>query len=165
MPPPTTESLQGKLLDLLAGIDFGRRYYAYYERCRGRGKMPAYGREDLEAALATVPLGFTYQRREDFFRHQEVAGPGLTLALNVAFPASTAELILDVRTPTARLGDPYKLLAREIERRRDPAFSFSPPYPDLPFSNADELREVIAFGVGLYAEAREAILAAGDWGA
>ena len=161
MPDPYHE----RLIDLLAGIDFGRRYYAFYERARSRGKLPGYTREDLEAALATVPLGFTYHRREDFFRHAETLDGGLTLALNVAFPASQAEYILDFRTPAGRHGAPYKRLAREVERRRDSTFTFDPPYPDLPYSTLEELREVVAFGTELYVEAREEILAAATSGA
>ena len=44
------------------------------------------------------------------------------------------------RTPAGRHGAPYKRLAREVERRRDPTFTFDPPYPDLPYSTLEELR-------------------------
>jgi hypothetical protein len=161
MPDPYHE----RLIDLLAGIDFGRRYYASYERGRNRTRWTDYTQDDLQAALATVPLDFTYHRREDFFRHAETLGAGLALALNVAFPASQAEYILDFRTPAGRHGAPYKRLAREVERRRDPTFTFDPPSPDLPFSSPDELREVVAFGTELYVEIREQILAAAANGA
>ena len=83
----------------------------------------------------------------------------------MAFPASQAEYILDFRTPAGRHGAPYKRLAREVERRRDPTFTFDPPFPDLPFSSLDELREVVTFGTGLYVETREEILAAAASGA
>jgi hypothetical protein len=160
-----TTTQQARLIDCLAGIDFGRRYYDFYERCRGRAKWTGYTREDVKAALATVPLPFTYHRREDFFRYAEpYPERGLTVALNVAFPASTAELILDLQTPSERLGDPFKMLARLVERRRDPSFTFSPPYPDLPFSDPDQLRQAIAFGVALFRDAAQAIVADDGWG-
>lgn len=157
------DSHEERLLQLLAGIDFGRRYYAYYESARARGKLAGYTDEDLQEALSATPLSFTYNRRERFYRHAEPPTGGLTVALNVAFRASAAEFILDLRTPAGRYGGPFKGLANRLERRRDPAFAPSPPYPDLPFSTAAELRDVLAFGTGLYVEAREAILGGGDW--
>jgi hypothetical protein len=155
---------RARLVELLAGIDFGARYYAYYEQCRTRGPAtpPNLTRDDQEAALAAGPLAFTYRARERFFDHAERHGK-LEVGLNVFFAASTAEFILKLRTIHGHVGAPFPLLARRAEQLRDPDFSYSPAAPKLPYSNRDELIDVVQFGIALYQDARRVILDHADW--
>ena len=158
---------RARLVELLAGIDFGARYYAFYELCRARTPAtppPNPPRDELEAVLADGPLAFRYRAGERFFDHAERQGK-LEVGLNVFFAASTAEFILKLRTSYGHVGGPFPLLARRAEQLRDPDFSYSPAAPKLPFSNRDELRDVVGFGIALYQDARRAILDHADWDA
>lgn len=153
------ETLEGKLLELLAKIDLAKRYYGYYESHRDREEkeMPGAGSEDFKAALATTPLDFKHSKKENFFSHTERHG-SCTLIFNVAFRYSAVEFILSVKTKHGVIGGPYASLAYDVGQLRDPNFSPDPVYPKLPFSNADELREVVQFGVSLFEEVKPLIL-------
>ena len=154
------ETATTQLLDFLESIGFARRYYAYYERVRGRGRAAVVSSEMLEGALAATGLDFKYRAREKFYQYREERG-GIEVGLNVAFPSSLVEFILVCKTGAGHIGAPYTQLARDIMVRADPNFTFSPPSPKLPFSNEQELREALAFGVGLFQETKEVLLERG----
>src|ERR1051326_3216949 len=153
------EATQKKLLELLMNIDFDKKYFEYYDSHseREQNKMSGAGNKDYKAALATTPLDFKYSSREKFFSHTEKES-SCTFILNEAFRYSTAELIFYVETKQGSVGGPVPKLAREAGQLRDPNFSPSPTSPKLPFSNADELREVVQFGVSLFEDAKRVIL-------
>ena len=156
------EALDAKLVELLAGIDFAGRYYAYYAAVRQRARMPDVSQQELVEALAATSLDFKYNKKEKFFAHQEQTATCL-VGLNIGFPISSAEFILNVKAAPGWLGGPYSVLARRIERLRDPDFEHDPYYPTLPFGNRDELRETVNFGVGLWQEAKQVIAAYPGW--
>jgi hypothetical protein len=151
-----------KLVELLAGIDFGKRYYAFYEQARQVGRMPGLTREDVQAVISGARLTFKYNKREDFFDHNE-RHDRLEVGLNVAVAYSTVELIFKLKTEVGHVGGPFPLLARQVERLSDPNFSYTPGSPKLPFSNLDELQAAVDFGVGLYEDARRTVLAYNGW--
>jgi hypothetical protein len=157
------EALSTKLLERLRKIDFDRRYFDYYRVHADReNSTMRTTRADLEAVLSDTPLNFKYYTKENFFQHKE-RHPRCELVLNIAFPYSTAEFILHVRTNCGPAGGPYPLLARQVATMRDPDFVASPRSPKLPFSNAIELKEVVQFGLSLFEDAKRAILPCEDW--
>src|SRR5262245_13817096 len=134
------DSIATQLIDVLAGIEFDRRYYAYYDARRDRMRRSWVGvrRQDFEAALATTSLDFKYFKKGSFFSHEQ-RHKRCTIVLNIAFSSSNVELILHVKTERGHAGDPFPGLANDVGQRRDPNFSHTPPYPRLPFSNREEL--------------------------
>ena len=156
----SSEELSTTLLDLLRGIDFGRRYFAFYEALPKHRAGSGYkvGRKELGAALAETGLDFRYFAGEKFFQHVE-HHPRCDIMLHVRFRYSQAEFMLYVKAGSAIAGGPYPRLALLVVQTNDPDFSPDPPYPKLPFSDEAGLREVVRFGVSLFAEARDAILA------
>lgn len=156
----SSEELSASLIDLLRGMDFGRRYFDFYEALPKRrdGSGHKAGRKELEAALAETGVDFRYFAGEKFFQHLE-HHPHCDLTLNAASPYSQAEFILYVETGSAGAGGPYPRLARLVVQAADPDFAPDPPSPKLPFSDEAGLREVVRFGVSLFEEARDAILA------
>src|SRR5262245_14471198 len=160
------ESPSAKLIELLAGIDFDKRYYAYYEAHKDRENQSMTGatRETFEAALSPTQLNFKHSKKENFFSYEE-RHVHCTVGLNVAFPYSTVELILFVKTRNGYVGGPFPKLAREVGQLRDPNFAPSPPSPKLPFSSRSELEEAVRFGVSLFEDAKRAILTYDEWDA
>ncbi|HEU0087903.1 MAG TPA: hypothetical protein VFQ77_09655 [Pseudonocardiaceae bacterium] len=152
------ESLSSKLIELLAQIGFGRRYFEYYaehSKRQGRGEHNV-DRKTLEVILAETGLGFKYFAKEKFFRHVEKC-QGYDLMLHAAFPYSAAEFLLYVKGDWGVVGGPWSELARQVMQASDPDFNPSPASPKLPFSNEAELREVVQFGITLFGEARDVI--------
>ncbi|HAG83791.1 MAG TPA: hypothetical protein DCL61_22245 [Cyanobacteria bacterium UBA12227] len=154
--------LSSKFYELLAGINFEKRYYEYYENCRGREKMAGYNRQDCEAVLASTSLEFKYYKKENFFSHKQVYKKN-EFILNVAFPYSTVELIFSVKAKDEVIGGPFSLLARQVAQLREPNFEYSPPYPKIRFSNLDELQEAVKFGISLFEDVKQVILSDNDW--
>ncbi len=153
----TQRQLQAELVARLAGIDFARRYYELYERHPHDGQRPALGQADYQAAIDRLPMEFTYHRRERFFGtvewHGETAG-----GLNIAFSETRVELILTVQVGGVRFGGPFPLLARQVARLDNPAFTYEPRSPKLPFGDEAGLHEAVDSGAALYENARRAIL-------
>lgn len=156
------ERLSSKLPELMLKIYFDKKYYEYYENCKNREKMTGCKREVFEAALSASYLKFKYYKKEDFFSYKEMHQK-CEYILNIAFPYSTVELILSIKTKNGVIGGPFSKLAREVAQMRDPSFEYSPPYPKIPFSNIDELQEVVKFGVLLFEDAKQVILSYDDW--
>jgi hypothetical protein len=159
------EPLYAELLDVLEAIDFDRSYYGFYESIRDRSQKRWEGarREDFEAVLSRTGLEFSYDKKERFFAYREKRD-SMTLGLNVAFRYGEAEFILVARIDGEEIGGPFPMLAYHIGRRRDPSFQPSPSRPRLPFSDRENLEDVVRFGVELYGRARDAMLAR-DWSA
>jgi hypothetical protein len=156
----SSEELSVTLIDLLRGMDFGRRYFDFYEALPKRrdGSGHKAGRKELGAALAETGLDFRYFAGEKFFQHVE-HHPRCDIMLHVRFRYSQAEFMLYVKAGSAIAGCPYPRLARLVVQATDPDFAPDPPSPKLPFSDEAGLREVVRFGVSLFEEARDTILA------
>jgi hypothetical protein len=152
------------LVDLLAKIDFDRRYYSFHEAHRDRARTPMKdaGREQFEAALKAAGVDATYHRKEQFFRHEEVH-EGRTVGLMVSFTHSRLELGVDMTTEQFEVGGLFHALALDIAQRRDPSFMPSPRHPRLPFSGATDLQEAVDYSVALFKDARDAMLAFDGW--
>lgn len=155
------KQLQAKLIEILAGIGFSTRYYAFCDLRKGV-KGGAWGPEAYEAALGTTGLEFKYDKRERFYGHQESVGT-CQLILNAAFRDGVLELVLAIRTPSGTVGGPFHLLALQSALSKDGDFVHTPPYPRIPFGSREELDEAVRFGFELYREARDLILKE-DWG-
>jgi len=151
-----------KLIDLLSGIEFARRYYDFEKTSRERAGNWGMGRKDFEAALAATSLSFVYEAKERFFKHEQ-AHEHCAISLGVAFSASTIEMILYVKTKHGYIGGPFPLLARQVAQLRDPNFVYAPPFPKLTFSNVDGLHRAIQFGVSLFRDAKRSILSYTGW--
>jgi hypothetical protein len=157
----SSEELSATLIDVLRGIDFGRRYFAFYEALPKDESGYDPGRKELGAALAETGLDFRYLAGEKFFQHVE-HHPRCDIMLHVRFRYSQAEFMLYVKAGSAIAGGPYPRLALLVVQATDPDFAPDPPYPKLPFSDEAGLREVVRFGVSLFVEARDAVLAYGE---
>jgi hypothetical protein len=155
----TQRQLQAELVTRLAGIDFARRYYEFYERHPLGGQRPALGQAGYQAAIDRLPMEFTYHRRERFFGTVEWHGE-TAVGLNVAFSESRVELILTVQVGGVRFGGPFPLLARQVAQLDNPAFAYEPRSPKLPFRDEAGLHEAVEFGAALFEDARRAILGA-----
>jgi hypothetical protein len=152
------------LSHVLRGIEFDRRYHGCFAEIRHRESAEqGFDRGDIEAALAGSPLTFTYNEGERFFGHLE-RREGYDVGLNLACSWSSLELILVLRTARGHIGGPFPMLALDVARDRDPAFTLDPPYPHLPFHTHEQLREVVDVGLELYADVRQAIVDRGHWG-
>jgi hypothetical protein len=149
--------LRGELVRRLATVDFAGRYYAWYEQSPPPGDPPRLGQAAYEAALAELPLDFTYDRRERFFGASE-RFPGAETGLNVAFGPGRAELILKVTVAGERVGAPFTLLARQVAQLADPDFSYTPRAPKLYFADEAGLRATLRVAIGLYEDARRVVL-------
>jgi hypothetical protein len=153
---PANDEMQKELLEVIGQRcpDLGARYYAFAE---ARAKRPEskLGKQDFAAALAETGLGFDYDRRESFFVHDDTSGD-IRLRFGVTFRHSEAELLFSLTTPRGLAGDPVHGLAYDLEAKR--GLAHKPPYPCLPFSNREELREVAVFAVAIFKELRELVL-------
>lgn len=156
------EGVATQLIEVLSGIEFDRRYYAYYDANSDRLRRNWVGvrRQDFEAALAAPSLDFKYFKKGSFFSHEQ-QHEHCTIGLNIAFSSSTVELILSVKTERGYAGGPFPVLAKEVGQSRDPNFSPTPPYPRLPFSNREELLEAVQYGIALFLDSKRAILSSG----
>lgn len=159
---PLNEVFQERFVQSLAGIGFAERYYGYHEKTRDRPAMqPCPHHEHVEAKLASTPFTFRYFKNERFFQHQETC-TGHDFVLNVAaLQHSYVELIFYDRT--CAIGGTFHGLAEATRQLVDPSFQYDPPYPRLPFSNLDEMKECVTFGIALYEEMKGIILVHPDW--
>ncbi|MCU0491398.1 MAG: hypothetical protein MUD01_07415 [Chloroflexaceae bacterium] len=156
------QSLTQELIQLLTDRNFADRYYRYYEQCRGRGEMKDYTPEKAMEVLATSGLDVSYDRREKFFTYREKHDSRI-IGVNVSYNHSMAELILTLQLGEHKLGGPFPMLARQTALLRDPAFTYEPRSPKLPFSNQQELNEVTRWGVDMFLEIKQAIQASPLW--
>ncbi|MCA9953103.1 MAG: hypothetical protein KC434_00170 [Anaerolineales bacterium] len=158
------EELEEKLIDLLAEIDFDKRYYEFYQSMvESEDSDTSLTRADFEATLVQTTLDFNYHKKENFFQHKQ-SHPNADMALHIAFPyRSMAEFILTVNTAAGPIGGPFPQLARQVGLRRDPDFSPSPRSPKLPFADEYELEKVIKFGIDLFEHAKTSILSYDGW--
>jgi len=157
-------SLSKKLVELLAQIDFGRRYFDLYaESSEREGAADCHvDRKDIDAALDDAGLEFKYLAKEQFFRHVDKQD-GYDLLLHAAFPYCTAEFGLYVKGAWGAVGGPWPKLARQVVQLSRPDFNPSPASPKLPFSDAAGLREAVRFATTLYGEARDVITSFDGW--
>ena len=146
-----------KLIVLLHGIDFGRRYYAFCDEHKGKSPDRAIARADYEQALAATGLSFSFDAREKFFGHRETAGE-LKLTLNVLIGHGDLELVLAIESPRGKTGGTFHGLAYQVQLLDQPEFQHSPKYPRIPFHSSQELQAAAQFAVGLYQQARALII-------
>ena len=153
-----TDDLDSKLLNLLVKMDFTKRYYDYYEshRKREENELPNANNEAFDEALRSSSLNFEFKKKENFFSHTESSGK-CSITFNIAFRHSAAEFILAVKIGQTVVGGSFQELAYDAGQARDPDFEPEPPYPTLPFSTADELRDVLQFGISLFQESKRLI--------
>src|SRR6185437_918518 len=152
-----SNELSTKLVEVLRRIDFDERYYSFYEKIRNRTTPSGLSKLDWEKAISETSLVFRYNSKERFFAAEKQFGP-CTIVFNIGFRHDEVELALGVRTPNGWAGGPFTVLANSIGLSRDPNFSPMPPYPTLPFSNAEQLREIIRFAMTLYGDAERAVV-------
>jgi hypothetical protein len=155
------EKRRQEFVRLLSNIEFGRRYYEFWDRCVPSGNGSELTQQDLATALAETGFAFTYHKQDRFFAYEDPAG-GLDIGLHVAFRHAQAEFIIGFDTPYGGVGGPFHSLAAKSEGVRRRGWEHDPLYPRLPFATRENLRAVLAFGVGLYEEVRILILAH-DW--
>lgn len=149
-----------RLFELLHRLDFPRRWYDL--SCATRvgtpaGNLPA---AEQDAALATTGRVFRFNRRERFYATREAVAAG-ELGVNLVLRHGVAEFVLVVRVPAGHIGGPFPRLMREADRRFGPVLPESPAYPQPWYQGGAELRQVLAQGIGLYAEVAAAVLASG----
>lgn len=155
-----TNRLFAELVSALRKIDFDKRYYAFYEKIRNHTTRSGLSKRDWEGALATTGMTFRYQAKERFFVSEKRLGK-CTAAFIVAFRHDEVELILDLKTAEARSGGPFSLLANSVGENRDPNFSPEPAFPTFPFSNREQLGEIVGFAMALYGDVERALLSSG----
>ncbi len=155
------EDLGEKLLALLAEMDFPQKYYRFYEDCarhaEGSGSL-----DTFVEAVRSVPFKFRYVKKDKFFEHAADSPVG-EFVLKVAFYYSAVELLFHVRTPDGTVGGPFPKLAREAAQVRDPAFTYTPASPKLPFDDAAQTRAIVEWGIARFEEIKAAVLADESW--
>lgn len=155
------EELGGRLLGLLVGIGFPQRYYRFYEDCARHAEGS--GTPDVFVeAVAGIPFDFRYVKKDKFFEHVENSPAG-ELVFKAAFVHSAVEFLFHVRTPQGAVGGPFPKLAREAAQARDPAFSYSPASPKLPFGDVAQAQAIVEWGIARFAEIKAAVLADEGW--
>jgi hypothetical protein len=145
------------LVVALREVNFDERYYGFYEQIRNRTTPSGLSKRDWDKALAETGLTFRYDAKERFYSTEKQFG-NCIIKLIVAFRHDRVELILDVKTPNGRNGGPFAALANSVGLSRNPSFSPTPPFPALPFSNIEGLREIIGFAMTLYGDAERAVV-------
>jgi hypothetical protein len=154
------ELAQERLLAVAQEVDFARRYYAICVPTfsgRPRDDLPA---TEVAAALEATGRAFRFNRRESFYATRERGAPG-ELGVNLCLKHGVAEFILVARTPAGHVGDAFTALAANVARRYAPELLRDPPYLRPWFRDAGELRLVLRYGFGLYADLASRILASG----
>jgi hypothetical protein len=155
------EELADRLLQLLAEMDFSQRYYRFYEDCARHAEGS--GTQDVFVeAVRGVPFEFRYVKKDKFFEHVE-ASPVGEFVFKAAFVYSAVEFLFHVRTPQGTVGGPFPRLAREAAQARDPAFSYGPASPKLPFDDAAQARAIVEWGIARFAEIKAAVLTDEGW--
>ncbi|HEX6288587.1 MAG TPA: hypothetical protein VFZ66_05315 [Herpetosiphonaceae bacterium] len=147
-----------KLIRILSKINFADRYYQFYEIGRDRPEMSNYQQDDLIEVLSNTPLEFKYVKKDKFFVYKE-KHQTCNLTLKVSFQHSQVDWLFHIETKQGPVGGPYSLLARESKQLDDPDFTYSPRSPRPHFSNLDELQEAVNFGISLFEDAKNAVLA------
>ena len=142
-------ALERELIDLLARHDFHRRYYELYEAAKHRGEMSGVGRKVLEQELAATGYEFSYNKQEDSFDSAATVN-ATVVSVHAGVAGSKAELSLNVRERDAVAGGPFSVLALKAARLKDPAYRHDPPYPTLPFSNRQELQDILKYGLQVF---------------
>src|SRR5688572_15780626 len=133
---------EDRFLDVLAGIEFDRRYYARADLRPQPGAPISESKDDDAQLLRDAGFDCKYFARERFFRHEVVEG-ALSWWLHFSFSKATAanrwgaavpsalELGIYLHTPRGSLGGTAHGLALQVARRRDGAFERTPAYPRL----------------------------------
>lgn len=142
-----------RLVALLRGIDFGRRYYTFCDQHAGKSADKAITRADYERALTATGLTFRFDHREQFFGHRETVGE-LGLTFNVLIRHGDLELVLAIDGANGRTGGTFHGLAHQVQLLDDPEFQHSPKYPRVPFHTHDELETAARFAIDLYRDVR-----------
>jgi hypothetical protein len=151
-----------KLLQILGAIDFDRRFYEFYDQIRNRRNLSGLGRKDWDAVLGRTGLSFRYTAKERLYTYEEQTSLG-KIGLKIAFRHDEVEPILVCNLGMGEIGRPFQILAKSGGELKDPSFDPKPPYPTLPFTNTEELNQVIDFVIGLYSDAKSAILRFDRW--
>lgn len=156
-----TPELKEKLSRLLLSLNFDQQYYQLYESLRSSiGKSLANESRSLqERLLKGAGLQVQFDGRENFFAHRETVAVG-QFGLNAIFRNSEAEFVLAIDLAAGSMGGTFHGLAREVALRRDPAFSYQPRYPRLPYASEAELQRVIGFAVDRFQQIKAALLTA-----
>jgi len=150
-----------RLLELLLRADFDKRYYSYCER-HGNGRWTAGSwLEPAQEVLAATHLSFRYVKKEHFFYHRETF-PGWELKLHVSLKGGMADWGLYIMVGELVEGGVLTVLAREVGTLRDPGFTPAPPAPRAYFSNAEQMKIVVAEGVALFEHIKKPIVSC-DW--
>jgi|GEM_PF-2375537 len=161
-PKSDKDKLKVKLLELLAGIDFPKKYYEYYKKVCNHNQPNDLDEEDYAAAFKNCLVDVSYNKKESFFTHKETIGTS-KLNLKLAFHYSTLELILEFETKHGYIGGVFPGLAMDAAKLNDRKFSYSPSYPKFPFSNMEELEDAIKFSFSLFEEIKQAIQSYNMW--
>jgi hypothetical protein len=154
------EKLSKELLYLLKKIDFADRYYQFYETTRDRPKMKDF-KDQLKDILSSTNPPFKYVRKEDFYVYRE-DHEACIFFLKASFRYSQIEWILEIELGEHYLGGPFTFLAEQAKQIDDPDFAYAPLAPRPHFSDLEELREAVDFGVSLFEDTKEAVLT--EWG-
>jgi hypothetical protein len=157
---PNLENLQEELFYILSSVDFGNRYYGFYEAHFDVKSQPDvnFYQEFLETTLLATGLDFKYSEEEEVFEYVDKRDK-LEINLKVTIQNSKAAFALVLKTGGRAVEWPFWGLAAEVELLRDPDFEYFPRNPRLPATDPDTLQETVNFGVVLYKQAREAIFA------
>ncbi|MET0285100.1 MAG: hypothetical protein ABW352_11540 [Polyangiales bacterium] len=142
---------ESELLDLLAELNTGERYYQYCDT-RPRAKL-SLSLPEQKRAIEATGLGFRYDAREKFFAHRVDTAHG-PLSLHLAFSLGSLEVILGVGHDGKVIGGPLHVLALKLARRREPEYRHDPPYPRLPLQDEASVSEAIQFALVLHDELR-----------
>jgi hypothetical protein len=159
----TREVHERRLAELLRDIDFSRRYYEYCDAHPLQVAAFALSPEEQRRLIAGSGLDFEYDSGERFFGHRE-GEASHRMQLNVSFGERYVEFGLSFHTSDGVIGGPFHVLAEDVELLvHGPGWDRDPRYPRLRFTSFEEAEPAMALGLGLYRDARAAILGE-PWG-
>jgi hypothetical protein len=148
------------LLQLLADINFGRKYYQLYEKTKSKLILD-FDPEVIAAGFELAGLTVQYHSKESFFSYrekQEKLQDNLQeLGLNIGSRGSYLEFILVLKVNGIHIGEPFAVLAEDVEILTQPDFEYNPAYPQLQFASKKELLDVIESALNLYDTMRDKI--------
>ncbi|WP_280395879.1 hypothetical protein [Nocardia brasiliensis] len=152
------EHLHAELLELLRHIDFGGRYFQYYETLINRSRRDDHSisSDDFAKILAETGLPFRYFRREKFFGYIE-RRRGYDIFLHTIPRRSATEFALYLSTRPGVIGGPWSILSQQLLRGSHSEVEYFHESRNLPFSSDETLHQIAHFGVALFRQAREVI--------
>jgi len=145
------EQAQRRFLEALAQTDFAVRYYGLFETFRSRQSVAGKSDVDVKQVVGKISMPIAYETRESVYTYHSTAD------LKFVTRSSVVEFTFAYDMPQGAIGGPFALLASGAALLKDPAFTYSPLTPAIPFASAEDLRSILDQGFMLFDIAKGAV--------